>query len=416
MVRGDDAEWYGLSYKWRDNQSDADLVDIGGETADIQIGNETFRWRFPSRNECFQCHTDVAGTVLGLKTRQLDKDFFYPKSGKVANQLNSLAHVGLLGNDFDESLFDDVLVSANINDESAPIGYRVRSYLDSNCAHCHQPSGPAVALFDARLTTPLTQQGLVNGPVVKYLGLQDPLVISPGNLESSVLYHRMASLEEGVAMPPLARHKIDEDALAVLRDFIIALGVDPNLPVELTGFVGIADGPSVHLSWQTLTETNNAGFEVQRRTASTAFSTLTFIPGAGTTTIQQSYVFNDEFPVSNGETLSYRLKQIDFDGRFEYSDEIEVDIQAPQKAVLHDNYPNPFNPSTTISYEVPAQVQVSLMVYDMLGREVTTLVDADQPAGRYEVTFDASDLPSGTYLYQLVAGNEKETKKLILAK
>ena len=242
------------------------------------------------------------------------------------------------------------------------------------------------------------------------------MVIAPGNQESSVFYHRMSSLEEGIAMPPLARHKLDQDVLAVLRDWIVALGNDPNLPVELAGFAGLADGPAVHLSWQTVSETNNAGFEIERRTQNTAFNTIGFVPGAGTTNTPESYSFVDEHPITNGKPLLYRLKQIDFDGRFEYSKEIEVAINTPSTAALHDNYSNPFNPTTTISYEVPAQVQVSLMVYDMLGREVSTLVDADQPAGRYEVTFDASGLPSGTYLYQLIAGNEKVTKKLILAK
>ncbi|CAN0554110.1 unnamed protein product, partial [Laminaria digitata] len=184
LVRGDDAEWYGLSYKWRDDQSDADLL-ADGLTTTIDVDGESIAWRFPSRVECFQCHTDAAGTVLGLKTRQLDKDLFYPTSGKVANQLDSYAHIGLLGNDFDASVFDDALTSAHIGDESVAPGFRVRSYLDSNCAHCHQPSGPAVALFDARLTTPLDEQGIINGPVVKPLDLQDPLVISPGNLEPS---------------------------------------------------------------------------------------------------------------------------------------------------------------------------------------------------------------------------------------
>ena len=413
LVRGDDAQWYGLSYRWRDDQTDADLLDDGLITTIDVGGGESIDWQFPSRIECFQCHTDNPGTVLGLRTHQLNRDAFYPTTGRIANQLDTYAHIGLLGNDFDESQLDDVLTAVPLDDETAELSLRVRSYLDSNCSNCHQPSGTAVGLFDARLTTPLEEQNIVNGPVVKPI-VPDPVVISPGDLGSSVLFVRMNSLEEGVAMPPLARHVLDQDALTVLSRWIAELGA--ALPVDLAGFQGIADGSSVILDWRTLSEQNNYGFEVERRTQTTAFETIGFVEGMGTTDVEQEYRFVDETPVSNGDPLLYRLKQIDFDGRFEYSMEIEVEPNTPGQAILYDNYPDPFNPTTNIEYEVPAQLQVTLIVFDMLGREVARLVDADQPAGRYRVTLDAADLPSGTYVYRLVAGNKVIAKKLVLAK
>ena len=414
LVRGDDSQWYGLSYRWRADQSDADLLE-DGLVENIDVGGEVLEWQFPSRTQCFQCHTDNPGTVLGLRTHQLNKEILYPRTGRVANQLATYAHIGLLGNDFDESIFDNVLTAAALDDESADLTLRIRSYLDSNCSHCHQPSGTAVGLFDARLTTPLKDQNIINGPVVKPI-VADPAVIAPGDQESSVMYVRMNSLQEGIAMPPLARHKIDAEAVAAMSAWIDFVGDNPDLPVELAGFEGIADGASVILRWNTLSELNNYGFEVERRTRTTAFETIGFVDGMGTTEAEQTYQFVDEAPASNGEVLLYRLKQIDFDGRFEYSREIEVQPLAPMQAVLHDNYPDPFNPTTTIEYEVPAQLQVTLIVFDMLGREVVRLVDADQHPGRYSVTLDASDLPSGTYIYRLVAGDKAIAKKLVLAK
>lgn len=415
LVRGDNGEWYGLSYRWRSDQRDADLLN-DGLIESIDIDGESINWQYPSRTACFKCHTDQAGIVLGPRTRQLNGDAFYPTTGRIANQLKTFAHIGLLGNDFDEAVFEDVLTATALTDTTAPLSHRVRSYLDSNCAHCHQPGGTAVALFDARLDTPLEEQGLVYGPVVESLGIANAHVVTPGNKETSLLYQRMASLEEGVAMPPIAKHELDATALVMLSDWIAELEIAPNLPVDLDRFEGTAEGTSINLEWETQSEQNNAGFEVERRTRTTSFKTIGFVSGAGSTESPRIYRFTDPIPVTNGETLKYRLKQIDFDGRFTYSPEIEVVIEDPKQAALHKNYPNPFNPTTIIMYEVPAQLQVTLLVFDMLGREVARLVDADQPAGRYRVAFDAGSLPSGTYVYRLVAGNEVISRKLVLAR
>ncbi len=411
LVRGDNGEWYGLSYKWRDDQSDADLLEDGLTTTIDVGGGETIEWQFPSRDECFKCHTDNSGIVLGFRTRQLNKQSYYPTTGRTANQLDTYAHLGLLGNEFDESRLDNVLTSASLDDDQADVSLRVRSYLDSNCSHCHQPSGTAVASFDARLTTPLDQQNLVNGPVVNPL-VPNSAVIKPGHPEQSVLYLRMNSVEEGVAMPPLAKKKLDQKALDLLMEWIN----DPLLPVDLVNFQGVADGTSVNLQWETRTEQNNYGFEIQRRSASSDFVKIGFVEGQGTTSDAQDYRFVDEHPITGGEVLIYRLKQIDFDGQFEYSPEVTVRLDAPNRAKLHDNYPDPFNPVTTIEYEVPLQGAVKLTLYDMLGREVRQLVDAAQPAGRYRISLDASDLPSGTYIYRLQTGDVALAKKLVLAK
>jgi hypothetical protein len=209
------------------------------------------------------------------------------------------------------------------------------------------------------------------------------------------------------------------------------------IPVELTSFTATVTPNSVSLSWQTATETNNSGFEIERSLIPNpfskgegAFETIGFVPGFGTTTEPKSYSLTDE-NLSAGK-YQYRLKQIDFDGTFEYSNTIEVEINSPTEFSLEQNYPNPFNPTTKIKYTIPSvtlsvpvampskgDVLVSLKVFDILGDEVATLVNEPQQPGTYEVEFNvgqAISLSSGVYYYQLRSGGFSQTKKMLLLK
>lgn len=196
------------------------------------------------------------------------------------------------------------------------------------------------------------------------------------------------------------------------------------IPVELQSFSANVIGTDVLLNWITSTEKNNSGFEVQRKTQEeNEFKTLIFIEGNGTTTEQNSYSFIDKNSPSG--FVTYRLKQIDLDGSFEYSNSIEVEVISPKVFSLEQNYPNPFNPSTKIKYVIPnvetlqsASIQVTLKIYDVLGNEITTLVNEQQQPGIYEVEFNTKEmnLTSGVYFYQLRANNFVETKKMILNK
>jgi hypothetical protein len=193
----------------------------------------------------------------------------------------------------------------------------------------------------------------------------------------------------------------------------VTLTVQDPIPVELTSFSSVVNENDVFLSWQTATETNNQGFEVER-SSGYEYRTVGFVPGHGTTTEIQSYTFIDEnVDVGN---YTYRLKQIDYDGTIDYSNVVEVVVAQPLEYKLSQNYPNPFNPSTTISYSISKDGLVTLIVYDVLGNAVSTLVNEFQPAGQVEIIFDASELSSGVYYYQLVSGDFTSTKKLILMK
>jgi hypothetical protein len=191
------------------------------------------------------------------------------------------------------------------------------------------------------------------------------------------------------------------------------IALDVLVPVELTSFSAVTDKNDVILTWNTATETNNQGFEIQRKTIG-EFERIAFVEGKGTTSEVQNYLFRDKDLLSGSYT--YRLKQLDFDGTFAYSDEVEIDIEQPSVFYLGQNYPNPFNPSTNIKYSIPADGNVTLKVYDILGKEVSTLVNEFQQAGTFDVVFDGNNLASGVYYYQLTSGDLTSTKKLMLTK
>jgi hypothetical protein len=194
------------------------------------------------------------------------------------------------------------------------------------------------------------------------------------------------------------------------------------VPVELASFTYSVTDHKVTLNWQTATETNNQGFQIERRKTlderNEEWSAIGFINGSGTTTEVQTYFFIDE-NLSAGK-YQYRLKQIDFSGTFEYSNTIEVEINQPTQFSLEQNYPNPFNPSTKISWQTPVGSWQTLKVYDILGNEVATLVNENRNAGNYEIDFQSSvgrrQLANGVYFYQLRVGDFVETKKMILLK
>ncbi|RPI68541.1 MAG: T9SS C-terminal target domain-containing protein, partial [Ignavibacteriales bacterium] len=184
-----------------------------------------------------------------------------------------------------------------------------------------------------------------------------------------------------------------------------------TVPVELTSFTGNCIDGNVILNWSTASEINNRIFEIERRKENTDFVMIGFVEGKGTTTEKQDYSFIDRNNISG--KYFYRLKQIDFDGTFEYSNEIEVNA-APVSFSLQQNYPNPFNPSTKITYSIPQKSFVTIKVYNSLGEEVSVLVNEHKDGGSYNVDFNAADLSSGIYFYKIEADNFSEIKKMIL--
>ncbi len=191
------------------------------------------------------------------------------------------------------------------------------------------------------------------------------------------------------------------------------------IPVELISFNARVIEDMVILEWTTATETNNQGFEIYKKSEvksqGSEWEKIGFVPGFGTTTEPRSYSFIDE-NITTG-IYYFRLKQIDYNGTFSYSDIVKIEFnQLPTKFNVYQNYPNPFNPVTTIKYDIVKAQSVKVTIYDIIGREVATLVNEQQQPGSYEIKWDASNVSSGIYFYQLKTKDYVYTKKMILMK
>ena len=210
-------------------------------------------------------------------------------------------------------------------------------------------------------------------------------------------YHKMSKLAYGTVA-----------TLAQLTDIV---------PVEMITFTASVHNSKVQLIWSTATELNNMGFEIQRSVnAEDDFTTVGFVDGRGSSTEINYYSYSDNPQVSGINKIYYRLKQVDFDGAFSYSSVVNVNYDVPSEFVLSQNYPNPFNPTTIISYFVPKESFVSIKIYDFLGRELKTLVSETKSIGSYELSLDATNLPSGTYFYSMIADGFSKTNKMIVIK
>ncbi len=221
---------YGVTYKWRSDNSDADLLATNLTEAipvKTATGVRTQMWYYPSRQDCLTCHTANAGYILGVKTRQLNRDLTYP-SGEADNELRTWNHLGLFNTNLNEVDIENLPKLARADDTSRSLEDRARSYLDANCAQCHRPRG-TVAYFDARYDTPLSKQGLVNGPVLIDQRIDSSRVVAPKDIWRSILFLRANSIE-GFKMPPLARNEIDQAGMKLLREWIESLTGPPVLP------------------------------------------------------------------------------------------------------------------------------------------------------------------------------------------
>ena len=236
LVRDSDGGVYGVDYKWRADNSDAELLtDSVTEAIPIRMKSGEVRqqtWYYPSRKDCLTCHTTLAGGVLGVKTRQMNRSLTFP-SGVTDNELRAWNHAGLFSPAIRESDISTFATLAPAGDPNRSLEDRARSYLDANCSQCHRPGG-TVAYFDARFDTPLEKQGLINGPVLIDEGIDHPRVISPHDIWRSIAFMRI-STNDDVRMPPLARETIDRNGVALMREWIESLpGRDVLAPPDIS--------------------------------------------------------------------------------------------------------------------------------------------------------------------------------------
>ena len=236
---------YGVVYKWRPDNSDADLLstsqteDIATKTAAGEIRHQT--WYYPSRQDCLACHNSHTSGVLGVKARQMNRAFTYP-SGVTDNELRAWNHLGLFSPALHGADLANLPTLAAADDASRSLQDRARSYLDANCSQCHRPGG-TVAYFDARYETPLERQELIDGPVLIDQGIDKPRVISPHDIWRSIAFMRVNTVDD-IKMPPIARETIDRKGVKLLQDWITSLPGRPVLdPPDMSPAGGTFAGP-----------------------------------------------------------------------------------------------------------------------------------------------------------------------------
>jgi uncharacterized repeat protein (TIGR03806 family) len=249
IVLGADGDWYGLTYRWRADQSDADLLTTE-ETADFEIalsdgGTRAQTWYFPSRLDCLTCHRRGSGGALGPRTHQLNRDFSYASSGRTDNQIRTWNDLGMFSPRVDDASIPMLPRSPAFGEVSAPLQDRARAWLDSNCSYCHRPGG-VNAGFDARFNTPFIEQGLVWTAVRDDLGNPGTVVIYPGDPVLSAAWQRSEAVGP-IAMPPLAKALAEQPAVDLLGQWIER--IKPDLPraglryeyYEVTGLSALPD-------------------------------------------------------------------------------------------------------------------------------------------------------------------------------
>jgi PA14 domain/Concanavalin A-like lectin/glucanases superfamily/Chitobiase/beta-hexosaminidase C-terminal domain/Immunoglobulin I-set domain len=242
LVRDTNGAVYGVTYKWRPDNSEADLL-TGSLTEAVLVTNATGvvtqNWYYPSPADCLTCHTPQPNYVLGVNSRQLNGTNTYLSTGVTDNQLRTLNRLGLLYPAFNEANITNFEQLSSVTNVNVPLVQRARSYLDANCAQCHQPGGTGIT-FDARYDTPLTNQNIINATAAFPLGYDNAKIVTPSDVWRSVLYDRMNSLDNAIKMPPLARNLIDSNAVATFAAWINSLGGTPALaPPVLTPAAGI---------------------------------------------------------------------------------------------------------------------------------------------------------------------------------
>ncbi len=225
---------YGVTYKWNEEGTDAELMEHGEDSAygytraDNSV--EQRLWSFPSRGDCMLCHNENAGQALGFKTAHLNSDLHYPSTGRTANQLATLNELGAFDVTLTAARLADFIEARALEDDSAPLEHRIRSYLDTNCSHCHQPEGPGAG-FDARLGTALDAQNLIDGIPQRYEALgPDGRYIAPGNPSLSAIGVRAAAANNGDAMPPLAKNMAHAAGVEALQQYIAGLNAAEFIP------------------------------------------------------------------------------------------------------------------------------------------------------------------------------------------
>ncbi|APQ16448.1 Ig-like domain-containing protein [Maribacter hydrothermalis] len=231
-IKASTGSFYFATYKWNDAQTDAVLLASGLDeniTITKADGSTTIqKWNYPSNQDCISCHNPETGGALGTNTRYLNSDYTYEKTGRTANQLVTLSHLGVLNETISDAATNNFQTYKVINDPSATIEEKARSYMDLNCAYCHRPGATGDrAQFDLRLFNSLQQTGLLDAGTNTPIGIPGEKILEPGHADKSILYHRTSSTDPSIMMPPISKNKVDEKAVKLIEDWINQMDPDP---------------------------------------------------------------------------------------------------------------------------------------------------------------------------------------------
>jgi len=401
--------------------ADKVIVVIGSSTSagtGASTLDSAWVWRYRRYVKSQDPKTMVVNLAVGgYTTYDLMASDFVPPSGRPTPKTAANITMALT--------YKPNAIIVNLPSNDANMGFPISEQM-SNYAAMYQLAGKAnakmwITTSQPRYFTDLAKRALLTGAKDSILSVYKSQAIDvwTGLAAADATILPQYGSGDGVHLNDLGHKFIyDKVVAAKILDAIV-------IPVELSTFSVSQSGSLVSLNWSTATETNNKGFEVQRKLIAKNnaedFKTIGFVSGNGTTADRQSYSFSDDVKNLSAEKIVYRLKQLDFDGSFSYSSEVYSSASMPGTFELSQNYPNPFNPSTLIQYSIPTASRVELRIYDALGREVKTLVSGMQDAGSYKVAFDASNLASGLYTYRITASGSSnevfmQTKKMMLIK
>ena len=226
LVNGADGKYYGITYRWLPSGEDAILLDTGLDEEISYVAEDGSMqsqiWHYPSRDECFTCHREEAGSILGARTYQLNKEIPYPLTGRTANQLHTLSSLEMLSDSLSLQEIASIQALVSSEDTTATLESRAKSYLEVNCSNCHAPGIGLRSSFDTRFETSLDSSGMIYGTLLEYVDNSTHLIV-PGDTAKSAIYQRLKSLEDGISMPPLAKNVVDQKGMELIGEWIMSL-------------------------------------------------------------------------------------------------------------------------------------------------------------------------------------------------
>ncbi|HNQ26899.1 MAG TPA: PQQ-dependent sugar dehydrogenase, partial [Aquaticitalea sp.] len=275
-VKGSNGHFYFLTYKWNEAQTDAVLLESRvNETIEIaKADGSTYHqtWTYPGVQDCISCHNPATKGTLGPRTRNLNSDFLYPQTSITANQLVTLSYLGILDETIDDNTTQTYQTHKALDDPNATLDEKARSYLDNNCAYCHRPGGTGErAQFDLRLINSLVETGLMYATANTPLGIPGERIVKAGDASKSILFHRTESVDQTIAMPPIAKNEVDQLGVDLIEEWINQLDPnyeDPNIIPSTYTITNVGSGLKMDISgasqanyadviqWQTHNGTN----------------------------------------------------------------------------------------------------------------------------------------------------------------